>query len=120
MVHAWEGAALLGVVMRFIVASLVILFLAFLLPGFTIVGFWTAIGAAAAIALAGWGVEAAAGHRTSPSPYARGLVGFAVSALILYLMPFVVRHAHISALGALLAALIIGVIDAFVPADNRL
>lgn len=118
MVHAWEGAALLGVVMRFIVASLVILFLAFLLPGFTIVGFWTAIGAAVAIALAGWGVEAAAGHRTSP--YARGLVGFAVSALILYLMPFVVRHAHISALGALLAALIIGVIDAFVPADNRL
>lgn len=108
---------MLGVLVRFIVAALVILFLGFLLPGFHITGFWDALLAAAVIALFGWAVEFLFGRRVSP--YGRGLVGFLVGAAVIYGAQFFVRTMSVSVLGALLASLLIGVIDAFVPTELR-
>lgn len=107
----------LGVIIRFIVAALVILFLGFLLPGFYISGFWTALMAAVVIALVGWAVESIFGHRVSP--YGRGLVGFLVGAVVIYAAQFVVPGMSVSIVGALLASLVIGIIDAFVPNELR-
>ncbi len=108
---------MLGVILRFIVAALVILFLSFLLPGFHIMGFWNALLAAVVIAAAGWIVESLFGRRISP--YGRGLVGFLVGALVIWGAQFVIPSMHVSVVGALLASLIIGVIDAFVPMELR-
>lgn len=108
---------MLGVVIRFIVAALVIMFMGFLLPGFHIVGFWHALLAAAIIALAGWAIESAFGRNISP--YRRGLVGFLVGAVVIYGVQFLVPTMTVSILGALLASLVIGVIDAFVPTELR-
>lgn len=108
---------MLGVVLRFVVAALVLLFLGYLLPGFHVVGFWDALGAAVAIALLGWVVESLFGRRVSP--YGRGLVGFLVGAVVIYAVQFVIPGMHVSVVGALLASLLIGVIDAFVPIELR-
>lgn len=108
---------MLGVIIRFIVSALVILFLAFLLPGFHVVGFWNALLAALAIAVIGWIVETLFGRHISP--YGRGLIGFIVGAIVIYAVQFMIPTMHVTVVGALLASLIIGVIDAFVPSELR-
>lgn len=108
---------MLGLIIRFIVSALVILFLGFLLPGFHVVGFWNALLAAVAIAVVGWVVESAFGRNVSP--YGRGLIGFLVGAVVIYAVQFMIPAMHVTVIGALLASLIIGVIDAFVPNELR-
>lgn len=108
---------MLGLIVRFVVAALVLLFLGFLLPGFEIAGFVNALIAAIVIALIGFLAEAAFGKNISP--YARGLVGFLVGAAVIYGAQFIVPTMRVSVGGALLASLIIGIIDAFVPTELR-
>jgi putative membrane protein len=108
---------MLGLIIRFVVSALVILFLGFLLPGFHVVGFWNAMFAAVAIAAIGWLAEALFGHRVSP--YGRGLIGFLAGAAVIYGVQFLVVSMHVTVVGALLASLVIGVIDAFVPSELR-
>ncbi len=108
---------MLGVILRFLVAALVILFLGFLLPGFHISGFWDALLAAVVIAAVGWLVETMFGHRVSP--YGRGLIGFLVGAAVIYGAQLVVPTMHVTILGALLASLVIGIVDIFVPTELR-
>lgn len=108
---------MLGLIVRFVVAALVLLFLGFLLPGFEIAGFLNALLAAVVIAVLGFLVEAAFGKRISP--YSRGLVGFLVGAAVIYGAQFLVPAMRVSVGGALLASLIIGIIDAFVPTELR-
>ena len=108
---------MLGLVIRFVVSALVILFVGFLLPGFHIVGFLDALIAAVVIAVAGWIVESLFGRHVSQ--YGRGIVGFVVSAAVIYLAQFIVPTMRVTVVGALLAALIIGIIDAFVPTELR-
>ena len=108
---------MLGLIIRFVVSALVILFVGFLLPGFHIVGFLNALIAAVVIAVVGWIVERLFGRHVSQ--YGRGIVGFIVSAAVIYLAQFVVPTMRVTIVGALLAALIIGIIDAFVPTELR-
>jgi putative membrane protein len=108
---------MLGLIVRFVVAALVLLFLGFLLPGFHLVGFVNALIAAAVIGVLGWMVEALFGRHVSP--YGRGLVGFVVGAAVIYGAQFIVPTMRVSIVGALLASAIIGLIDAFVPTELR-
>lgn len=101
---------------RFAVSALVLLFVGFLVPGFAIRGFWSALLAALVIAALGWIVESFFGNRISP--YTRGIVGFLTSATIIYLTQFIVPGVSVTLLGALLASLVIGIIDLFVPVPN--
>lgn len=89
----------------------------FLLPGFHIVGFLNALIAAVVIAIVGWIAESLFGHRVSQ--YRRGIIGFIVSAVVIYVAQFVVPTMRVSVVGALLAAVIIGIIDGFVPTELR-
>jgi putative membrane protein len=100
-------------VIRFIVAAVVMMFVGFLVPGFSVSSFWTALLAALVIAGIGWIVESLFGEGISP--YNRGIVGFLVSAGVIYLTKFFVSGFRVTILGALLAALVIGIIDLFIP-----
>lgn len=108
----------LGLIIRFVVSALVLLVMGWLLPGIRVSGFMGAIIAAAVIALLGYVVEAILGDRISPQR--RGIVGFITSAVVIYLAQFIVpAYLSVNVLGALLAALVIGVIDTFVPTVLR-
>lgn len=106
-----------GLIIRFIVSALVIMLVGFLLPGFVVLGFGEALLAAIVIALLGFIVENLLGDKISPRN--RGVVGFITAAVVIYAAQFLVPAMRVSIFGALLAALVIGVIDAFVPTELR-
>lgn len=108
---------ILGTIVRFIVSALVLMFVGFLVPGFSVMNFWAALIAAVIIALLGWAIEALFGRHISP--YGRGLVGFISGAVVLYLSQLFVPGLRVTIIGALLASLVIGIIDLFVPTEFR-
>jgi putative membrane protein len=102
-----------GHLIRFIVSALVLMIVSWLVPGFSVGGFWSAILLALVIAVAAWIIEGIFGKRISP--FGRGIVGFLVSALVIWLAQFIVTGVATSMIGAILAALVIGIIDLFIP-----
>lgn len=107
----------LGLVVRFIVSALVLMVIGFLIPGFRALGFFNALLAAVVIAAIGWVIESTLGKKVSP--YGRGIVGFLVSAIVIWTAQFIVPGMAVSIIGALLAAFAIGIIDMFVPTAVR-
>lgn len=103
--------------MRFIVAALVLMLMGYIVPGFSHLGFGYALVAAIVISIVGWVLESLFGRGVSP--YSRGLVGFLVSAAVIWITQFFVPTMHVSILGALIAAFIIGLVDMFVPTSIR-
>ncbi len=106
-----------GAIVRFVVAALVLMLLGYVVPGFSPLTFWDALVAAAVIGVAGYLLEALFGRGVSP--YGRGIVGFLVSAAVIWLVQFVVPTMHVTVVAALIAALIIGLVDLFVPTAIR-
>ncbi|MFS0723316.1 phage holin family protein [Paenibacillus sp. 1P07SE] len=106
----------LGHVIRFIVAALVLMVVGWIVPGFSIGGFWSALLLALVIAALGWIIEGIFGKRVTP--FGRGIVGFLVSALVIWLAQFIVGNFEVTILGAILAALLIGIIDLFIPVST--
>lgn len=104
---------ILGHIVRFIVSALVLLIVGWLVPQFSVGGFGSALLLALVIALLGWVVEGIFGKRVTP--FGRGIVGFLVSALVIWLAQFIISGVSVSIIGALLAALVIGIIDLFIP-----
>jgi len=108
----------IGLIVRFVVSALVLLLVAAILPGIRVAGFTGALIAAAIIAILGYIVEKLMGERVSPQ--SRGLVGFITGAVVIYLAKFIIpAYMDVSIIGALLAAFVIGIIDAFVPTMLR-
>ncbi|UUZ80900.1 phage holin family protein [Paenibacillus sp. P26] len=107
---------LLGHLIRFIVSALMLLVVSWIVPGFTVGGFWSAFFLALVIAIAAWIIEGIFGKRITP--FGRGIVGFITSAVIIWLAQFIVSGVSTSFIGALLAALVIGIIDLFIPVKS--
>lgn len=103
----------LGTIVRFIVSALVLMLVGFIVPAFEVGGFWSALFLALVIAVAGWIIEGIFGKKVTP--FGRGIVGFLASAAIIWLSQFIVGGVDVSIIGALLAALVIGIIDLFIP-----
>jgi len=114
MVMPW-----LSVIIRFIVSALVLIVVSWLSPGFVVKGgIVGALIAAAVIALLGYVAEALLGERISPQ--SRGIVGFIVSAVVIYIAQFIIPgFLSVNLIGALISAFIIGLIDAVVPTVLR-
>jgi len=108
---------MLGLIVRFIVSAIVLMVVSFLLPGFATLSFGAALAAAIVIALLGFLAESILGKKISPQN--RGVVGFIVAAIVIYLAQFIVPGMNVTIIGAALAALVIGIIDAFVPTELR-
>ncbi|CDN44283.1 MULTISPECIES: phage holin family protein [Paenibacillus] len=103
----------LGHVVRFIVAAIVLMLVGYIVPQFAVGGFWSALMLALVIALLGWVVEGIFGKRVTP--FGRGIVGFIASVVVIWLAQFIVGGVAVTWLGAILAALVIGIIDLFIP-----
>lgn len=108
---------ILGAIIRFVVSALVLMFVGLIVPGFSRMGFATALLAAIVIAVVGWIIEMFFGRRLSP--YGRGIIGFLSGAVVIYISQFVVPGMHVTLFGALLASLVIGIIDLFIPTEIR-
>jgi len=111
------GDLMLQTIIRFIVSAIVLMVVGYLVPGFSVAGFWGALISAVVIAILGYIVELILGKNISPR--SRGIVGFIVAAVVIYISQFIVPTIHTTVVGALLAAFVIGLIDAFVPTELR-
>lgn len=109
---------MIGLIVRFVVSALVLMVISWLLPGISVNGFVGALIAAVVIAVLGYVAEKLMGKNISP--YGRGIVGFISAAVVIYLAQFIVpNYLSVSLIGSLLAALVIGIVDAFVPTALR-
>ena len=103
------------VVGRFIAAAVVLAITAFFTPGFTIDNIWTLAIAAIVLTVIDYLISKFTG--INASPFGKGFVGFALSAIILYVTQFFVAGYSISWMAAIIGALIYGVVDYFIPGN---
>jgi len=96
-----------------ILVAIILGITSFLTPGFSIYGLWSYLIAAVVITALDYFVEAFMG--VDASPFGKGIKGFIIAAVIIYVAQFLVPNMRVSLLGAILAALVIGVIDAIFP-----
>lgn len=99
--------------LRVVITSIVIAIAAFFTPGFSIDGLWSVILAAVVIGVIDYLIQRFTG--IDASPFGRGIAGFLLTALILYITQFIVAGFNISFWGAIIGALVIGIIDAIMP-----
>jgi putative membrane protein len=102
-----------GIVIRLIVASIVLAITAFLTPGFSIDGIWALVIGAIVIAIMDYLITKVAGIEASP--FGKGVVGFVTAAVIIYATQFFVEGFNVSIWGALIGALVFGIVDAMIP-----
>ncbi len=100
-------------IIRWLVGAVVLAVTAFLTPGFSISSIWSLIVAAAVIAILDYLVQRILG--VDATPYGRGLTGFIVAAVIIYVVKFIVPGYYVTVLGAILAALVYGIINLLIP-----
>lgn len=100
-------------VIRLLLTALVLAVTSFLTPGFSIVGLWSMLLAAVVITIIDALVESF--FKVDASPFGKGFKGFVIAAIIIYATQFFVPNMNVSWLGSILAALVVGIIDAFLP-----
>lgn len=103
----------IGYIIRFVLISIILAITSFLTPGFSIVGIWPLILAAIVITILDYLAEKL--MKVDAAPFGKGIKGFLIAAVILYLTQFLVPNMRVSIIGSLLAALVIGIIDAIMP-----
>lgn len=104
------------IVGRLVGAAIVLAITAFFTPGFTINNFWALAIAAVVLTALDYLIIRFTGLHASP--FGKGFVGFALSAVILYATQFFVAGYTISWMAAIIGALIYGVIDYFIPGNQ--
>lgn len=102
-----------GLLIRLLVTAIVVGITAFLTPGFSIDSLWSLILAAVVIAVLDYLVQRFTG--VNATPFGRGITGFIISAIILYATKFIVPGFDISVWGAIIGALVIGIVDMIIP-----
>lgn len=107
------GKSILGWIARLLITMVVLSIVSFLTPGFAISGLWSFLVAAVVITLLDFIVEKMMG--VDASPFGKGIKGFLIAAIILYAAQFVVPHMTVTILGAIIGALVIGIVDAIFP-----
>src|SRR5690554_5604513 len=108
-----ESNSWVGLILRLILSAIVLSIAAFLTPGFTIDGIFPVLMAAVVISVVDYLIQRFT--RLDASPFGRGLTGFIVSAIILYGTQFIVPDMGVTMLGAIIGALMIGIIDMIIP-----
>lgn len=106
---------ILGAIVRFVVSALVLMVVGMFVTGFSRLSFTSALFAALVIAAIGWVVERLFGRNIRPM--GRGIVGFLTSVVVIYAAQWFVPGMEVTLLGAVLAALLIALVDLFIPGD---
>lgn len=107
-----------GLIIRFITSAIVLGITAFFTPGFEISSFWTLAIAAIVLSILDYLINAIIG--VNASPFGRGIIGFAVSALILYATQFFVSGYSISWISAIIGAIIYGIVASIIPGKQTM
>jgi uncharacterized membrane protein YvlD (DUF360 family) len=108
------GTGVVGFSVRFVVSALVLWVTSYLVSGFSIRGGAIPILIAAlVISVADYLIEKL--FKFDASPFGHGISGFIVSAVILYFAQYFVPGMSVSFWGAIIGALVIGLIDAILP-----
>ncbi|WP_105176870.1 phage holin family protein [Clostridium cagae] len=108
-----NGNRFWGWIGRLIAVAIILGITSFFTPGFTIKGLWSFLIAAVVITVLDYIVEKFMG--IDASPMGKGAKGFFIAAVIIYLAQFFVPNMNVSIIGALLAAIVIGILDAILP-----
>ena len=108
---------MIKLIIKILISGLAILISSALSIGIQTDGYTTAIMAAVVIGILDWAINKFTG--VDASPFGRGAVGFVVAAIILFITGKIVDGFTVSILGAIIGALILGVVDSFLPADKK-
>ena len=106
-----------GLIIRILVSMVVLAIAAFFTPNFSITGLVPLFLAAVAIGVIDWGIERFTGF--DATPFGRGIVGFIVSAIIIYVAGALIRGVTVSFFGAILAAAAIGLVNMIIPGEKK-
>ncbi|MFZ2539655.1 MAG: phage holin family protein [Oscillospiraceae bacterium] len=98
---------------RLLIISIILVIVSYFTPGFSIRGMWSFLIAALVISVLDYVVEKFIG--VDASPFGKGIKGFFIAALIIYFAQFLVPNMSVTILGAVLGALVIGILDAVFP-----
>ncbi len=107
-----------GIIARFITSAIVLGITAFFTPGFEISSFWTLVLSAVVLTIMDYLINMVLG--VDASPFGRGIIGFAVSVVILYATQFFVSGYSISWISAIVGALIYGIVASMVPGKQAM
>jgi len=106
-----------GLIIRILVSMVVLAIAAFFTPNFSITGLVPLFLAAVAIGVIDWVIERFTGF--DATPFGRGIVGFIVSAIIIYVAGALIRGVTVSFFGAILAAAAIGLVNMIIPGEKK-
>lgn len=108
-------SSILGMLIRFVVNAIVLMVISFFVPGFFVRSFWVAILAAVVISLIDYGVQTI--FKIDASPLGRGVSGFIIAAIIIYLASVIVPGFAVTFWGTIIGAFLIGIVDLVLPTD---
>lgn len=100
-------------IIRLVVSMVVLGITAWLTPGFAISGLWSLFLAALVLSLFDYLVQKV--FKADASPFGRGISGFILAAVIIYAVKFIVPGYSVTLIGALLGALVYGIVDMIIP-----
>jgi uncharacterized membrane protein YvlD (DUF360 family) len=113
-----RGIGIGQMILRIVVSAIVLGITAFLTPGFDVANMWSLIVAAVVIGVLDYLVVKFT--KLDASPFGRGITGFVISAAIIYFTGYLVTGVAVTFWGAIIAAVIIGVIDMVIPGRQTL
>jgi uncharacterized membrane protein YvlD (DUF360 family) len=99
--------------LRLVVGIVVLAITAFFTPGFAISSWFSLLIAAVVLAVLDWLVNMITG--INAAPFGRGISGFILAAVIIYIIKFIVPGYDVTIWGALIGAVIYGIVDAIIP-----
>ncbi|NLL06718.1 MAG: phage holin family protein [Clostridiaceae bacterium] len=108
-----EGYTITHFIIRLVVGAIVLGITAALTPGFTISGIWPLL--VASVVLAGLDYLALKLLGVNATPFGRGISGFILAAVIIYVTQFFIAGYSVTLLASVIGALIYGIIDAIIP-----
>lgn len=109
---AWQ------IIGRLIAAAVVLAVTAFFTPGFQISNIWALAIAAVVLTVLDYLISRFTGIQASP--FGKGFVGFVLSVIVLYVTQYFVAGYSISWMAAIIGAIIYGVVDYFIPGDQKM
>lgn len=108
-----ERTSIFSYIIRFIIVAIVLSITSFLTPGFSIKELGPIIIVSIVITVIDYLVESFMG--VDASPFGKGIKGFFVASIIIYVAQFLVPNMNVSIISAILASLVIGIWDAVIP-----
>lgn len=106
------------IITRLVVSAIVLAVTAFFTPGFSINSIWSLAVAAVVLTVMDYLIAKFTGLQASP--FGKGFVGFVLAAVILYVTQYFVAGYSISWMAAIVGAIVYGIIDYFIPGEQKM